>query len=150
MSLRCRTIERLFPTIAPANYERHSQVTKRYNCIAYAAGDLWAWWDPYAYWPPGATRGMKPEHLREAFECEGFQDCGMNDAFEVGFEKVALYWDGKDEWTHAARLRPDGWWESKCGKEHDILHRAPSDLQDRRYGRYGVVVGYMRRPLAAR
>src|SRR4051812_16315721 len=106
-----RLIARVFPFIQPNSYERHSYPTRAYNCIAYAAGDIFAWWDPYGYWP-NADAGERLGHLIEAFKTVGFADCGQNCLPEPGYEKVALYQDVDGKWTHAARLRPDGWWES--------------------------------------
>jgi hypothetical protein len=144
MTLQSRRIEKIFDRIAQEQYERNSYPTKDYNCIAFAAGDLFSWWDMYAYWPPNAERGGKLAHLVSAFECEGFDQCGQNGGLEEGFEKVALYQDDQGNWTHASRLRPDGWWESKIGEFDDILHRTPEALHGKLYG---AVACYMKRSI---
>jgi len=147
MSLKSKFVERLFPGLIHTSYERHSCPTQSYNCIAYAAGDLFMWWDNFAgYWPPNAERGPLLSDLAAAFQCEGFENCGQNGSPEEGYEKVALYQNANGEWTHAARLRPDGWWESKLGKEHDILHERPADVEG--VG-YGTAACYMKRTMRA-
>jgi len=147
MIRRSGNIERCFPGIELTGYERHSRPTRLYNCIAYAAGDLFAWWEPGAYWPLylDADSGYGLVDLINAYISVGFENCGMNSSPEEGFEKVALYEDNDSRWTHAARLRPDGWWESKVGQYDDILHKAPAALEGRAYGK---VACYMKRTLA--
>jgi hypothetical protein len=137
MIRRSRRIELAWPELIRTGYERDSSPTINYNCIAYAAGDLWAWWDHYNYWPPGAQRGAKLLHLISAFQVIGFQDCGKDKILEAGFEKVALYESADGNWSHAARLRVDGWWESKLGDWDDILHKEPEALEGRSYGTIG-------------
>ena len=144
MTRKSRIIERLFPGIELVGYERYSHPTRSYNCIAYAAGDLFAWWEPNAYWPPGVKPGYELIDLVNAYASVEFENCGMDSSPEEGFEKVALYQDNDGKYTHAARLRPDGWWESKIGECADILHKTPDVLEGRWYGK---VACYMRRTL---
>jgi len=123
-----------------------------YNCIAYAAGDLWRIWDGYGddpgtHWP--AAPGGLLSHLIGAYAAVGFEEC--HDAMpEIGYEKVALYMllrNGEERWTHAARLREDGWWESKLGRAADIIHKSPHSLEGRLYG---TVARYMKRAITDR
>ena len=151
MTRRRRHLERIFPDLLAAGYETHSHQSMLYNCIAYAAGDTDNIWSPDFYWPDGAWPDVEYPCLVDAYEMIGFEICS-GAAPEAGYEKVALY--AKDDqrlrtliWTHAARLRPDGWWESKLGLLEDILHRTPDALFGADYGR---VRDYMRRPLATR
>ena len=131
MIRRSGRIEMKFPGAIATGYERHSNPTRSYNCIAYAVGDIFAWWQPDTYWPPGVSPGYRLVDLVNALASVGFASCGMNGSPETGFEKVALYQNSDREWTHAARLRPDGWWESKVGEFDDILHKAPAALEGR-------------------
>src|SRR5947209_4651001 len=71
MIRRSTRIEHTFPKIAATGYERHSHPTRSYNCIAYAAGDIFSWWCPQAYWPTNATREMDLSSLISAYESEG-------------------------------------------------------------------------------
>jgi hypothetical protein len=52
--------EGAFPRLLPESYRVTSPPSNRYNCIAWAAGDLLNWWWPVSdsrfYWPPGVTR----------------------------------------------------------------------------------------------
>jgi len=128
-----RRIEASLPGVVHAGYERHSHPADSYNCIAYAAGDLFSWWEPGEYWP-NTSPGFSLAHLEAAYSSVRFTNCGMDRTPEIGFEKIALYGDAKKQWTHAARLRPDGWWESKLGYWDDILHPTPECLEGRFYG----------------
>jgi len=65
-----------------------------------------------------------------------------NGTLEDGIEKIAIYADSRDEWTHAAHQRDDGWWESKLGDDIDILHSTVECLESLLYG---VVVQYLKR-----
>jgi hypothetical protein len=146
MIRRSVAIERWFSgDITLTDYERHSHPTPSYNCIAYAAGDLFEWWQAGAYWPLDLYPADKLVDLINAYVAVGFKNCGMNGLPEEGFEKVALYQGNDSKWTHAARLRPDGWWESKIGEFDDILHKTPMVLEG---GKYGKVACYMKRTLA--
>lgn len=133
MSRRSRRIERIFPRIVHDGYELRSREDFSYNCIAFAAGDLFQLWDGYGggtgtYWPDPHQRGCMFKHLIYAYEAVGFRKCNRDTRLEHGFEKVALYMDESGEWTHAARQRQDGWWESKLGEWDDIIHRIPESL----------------------
>jgi hypothetical protein len=152
MTKRLLVIERDFPHLLPDDYVKYCPKDVTYNCIAYAAGDTTQFWDGYGvdpgfYWP--GPPGELLVHLIEAYRAVGFKECHSSD-LEAGFEKVALYkiTDKGDElWTHAARLRDDGWWESKIGRSEDILHRSPRCLEGHVYGE---VAKYMRRRISDR
>ena len=70
-------IEALFPNLSEEDFEIVGQPSTRYNCIAYAAGDTSAWWEPAErrYWPEYATRSHSIESLIEVFAGLGFQQC---------------------------------------------------------------------------
>lgn len=148
MSLRVIRIENMFPNIVADGYEKHSHPDIAYNCIGFAAGDHRRVWDGFglgdgSFWPTGATQGVSIVQLVGVFQAEGFEVC-PNGNPEGGYEKVVLYADEEYEWTHAARLRPDGWWESKVGEWEDILHKTPRGLEGTEYGQAFV---YLKRSL---
>jgi hypothetical protein len=125
--------------------------TVKYNCIAWAAGVDTEWWWPLkqaGYEWPGMRHEIPGQETIEnfisAFESRGFTCCG-NGKYENGFEKVALYVDGNQHPTHAARLLPTGVWTSKLGDDEDIEHKTLKCLEGKQYGRVCV---YMRRPNA--
>jgi hypothetical protein len=168
-------LERRFPKLANAGYDKTSDATGRppvvgaYNCIAWAAGDprkrLWWWPHPDAYWP----FWIKPR--QETIECfvRTFRSLGYvlcrNHRLEFAFEKVALYAIHRSmmpmpppqspaeyrDWvpTHMARQLPDGMWTSKLGGNEDITHFTLDALES--YGpihiwdEYGCDVVYMKR-----
>lgn len=132
-----------FPGLTSGNWKATSYPSRRYNCIAWAAGDETRWWWPLspAYWPADAPREVTLPAFVAAFATIGYYECG-GAHFEEGFEKVALYTrDGAP--THAARQLPDGYWTSKMGNDADISHKLMGVC-----GKvYGDVAKYLRRPL---
>jgi len=138
-----------FPGLRQGGYKTTSPYDKRYNCIAYAAGDTSNWWWPLppdvkeVFWPIGVTRAETLAAFREAFASVGFTDCAGEDA-EPGFEKIALFVNETQFPLHAARQLPSGRWTSKLGEREDIEH-ALHDLEGQAYG---TVVLVMKRLLA--
>ena len=115
-----------------------------YNCIAWAAGRKDNWWWPHrkAYWPLVQRGDDSVSSFEDAFRTLGYGPCSNGD-FESGVEKVAIYAIA-GRVKHMARLDPNGWWTSKLGREIDILHPSPGELEG---SLYGFVVSFMRRNL---
>ena len=129
-----RALAAAFPRLAREGYEIVGEPTRRYNCIAYAAGDANEWWWPTGgrYWPDYATRTQRMESLVEVFGGLDYEPCG-NNGLESGFEKIALYErDGRFE--HAALQTSAGRWRSKMGEGPVIEHPSPESLADGMYG----------------
>jgi len=137
----------LFPGLATNGHEITSPATTDYNCIAWAAGDTSAWWEPDAmglyFWPLGARREMTVDAYAEAFSSLGYEPCERAD-LERGFEKVALYSRAGGP-THAARQLADGRWTSKLGQLEDIAHANLGGLSGDVYGTPTLI---LRRPTA--
>jgi hypothetical protein len=118
-------LEAAFPNLIADGYEITSPKSRKYNCIAWAAGDVSRKWDctglPLVgfYWPPNARAEEGIEALVSAFETQGYQLCETT-ALEPGLEKVVLYVDGQGLWTHAAKQLTDGRWSSKLGDAEDM------------------------------
>jgi hypothetical protein len=132
-------LEKVFPALAGDGYALSSPETSAYNCIAWAVGESHRWWEPGIYWPVQA--GDDVAALVTLFASFGYVPC-EGEGLEPGYEKVALYAGELDEWTHAARQLPGGWWTSKLGQGADILHRSPRALVG---DAYGQVVTIMKR-----
>lgn len=131
-----------FPRLTQSNHHLTSPPDVDYNCIAWAGGDTEHWWQPGRYWPadtPPDDFGIGV--LEAAFRELGYEDCGIDDSLEPGFEKVALYGSGAF-YTHAAKQSASGKWSSKLGKAEDIEHDTPDDVAG---GVYGEVVEVMKR-----
>ena len=102
--------EAVFPRLATSDYEKTSDESTDYNCIAYAADDCsrkWEWTPfpmPGYYWPPQAMAGDSPAALQSAFEAIGYELCDGPER-EDGFDKVALYVGKDGTWSHAAKQR---------------------------------------------
>ena len=137
-----------FPNLEGSNHEITSPISRRYNCIVYAAGeDFRVWWPDsqgIGYWPSGIERDETVEVFIQAYATIGYEPCGNGNP-EPGIEKVALYAkgsQGRETPTHATLQLESGVWTSKLGALEDIEHSSPEDLSGPGYGR---VVGYLSR-----
>ena len=138
-------IENTHPNLMETGYEVTSEATKRYNCIAYAAGDESQWWsntDGY-HWP-GASRTALIDDLVRVFEEMGYEACTDANK-EKGFDKVALFAKGT-LWKHAAKQLLGGAWSSKLGLNEDIRHESLQGLSSRVYGEVHCI---MKRPVGS-
>ena len=137
---------RKFPQLTSANSGEEAGATKRYNCVAWAAGDDSRWWWPIAgrYWPQGVPREATLEAFVLAFESLGYRLCN-DDALVDRTEKVAFYFlAGKPK--HAARQLESGNWTSKLGESERIWHSTVQDVEGPWYGKAAV---FMQRRLDA-
>lgn len=147
----CSWIPGVFENIRPGDFRCKSDRTRNYNCIAWAAGKNDNWWWPISlggyFWPPDLPRELPGQETLEnfirAYETAGFVAC-ENPQPEAGFEKVAIYVDGSNRPTHAARLLPNGNWTSKLGKGEDIEHNTLESIEGRVYGR---ATTFLKRPV---
>jgi len=118
-------IKEAFPNLADQNLAVTSPKTPEYNCIAWAAGDMSAWWWPDAnyqyFWPEEVPRNESLSAFKYLFENLGYQECETDD-YEEGFEKIAVYSDMNNKITHASKQLRPGIWSSKLGKSEDIEH----------------------------
>lgn len=145
-------IERLFPRLPGTSWRLTSPQTGEYNCIAWAAGDDGAWWEPVPaligrggllggkYWPKGVPCEPTLDAYIAAFRRQGYRECDSSE-IEDGYEKVAIYFRAGVP-THASRQLDDGWWASKLGAWEDIEHETADDIGGSAYGEVAV---YMRR-----
>ncbi|MDE3259213.1 MAG: hypothetical protein OYM47_15385 [Gemmatimonadota bacterium] len=133
-----------FPNLSEEGFEFVEQSSERYNCIAYAAGDVTElWWpNPYCYWPPWATYDNRIVSLKEVFAGLDYEQCDDSKA-EIGYEKVALY-EIQGRFQHASLQMPNGRWRSKMGPGPVIEHFNPESLSGEVYGNPTI---YMRRAL---
>ena len=91
-------------------------------------------------WPKGiAANGGLASYIA-LFESLGFHACEYG-AVEAGADKVAIYVDADGDFTHVARLLPDGKWTSKLGALEDIEHTTAGLEGDE----YGQVSHFMKR-----
>lgn len=146
-ALALQYLEQGCPRLPQSTYRQTSPRTKRYNCIAWAAGDSTRWWWPPhplvggSHWPDGLPGDVTLENFERAYETLGYRRC-HGPELEDGLEKVAVYaLNGTP--THAARQLASGRWTSKCGESFDIEHPLAEDVGG---GVYGEVAFYMSRP----
>lgn len=130
-----------FPPLLFSPFEITSPRTKRYNCIAWAAGEDHAWWWPGGrYWPDGIPKEESVEAFTQAYAKLGYSPCETT-ALEPGWERVAIYVGADGRVLHAARQLSDGRWTSKLGEAWDIMH----ELQGLEGDSYGRVTQVLRR-----
>lgn len=142
-SLSEQEIEKTFSHLIDSGYTVTSPETTEYNCIAWAANDSEAWWEPdplyLSFWPAGVPRIYSLDAYIKAYETIGYAVCHGSD-YENGFEKIALYVDLNGKPTHAARQLTSGDWTSKLGSLEDIEHKTLDSLSE-----YGTVAVIMKR-----
>jgi hypothetical protein len=138
-------LERLFPALTEGGFDITSPPDRRYNCIAWAAGDVTRWWwpaeSPFAYWPAGMDREESLTSFIRAFATLGYEPASSGDP-EPSFEKVAIFASSDGVPTHMARQLGDGSWTSKLGGLEDIAHRHVTGLAG---AEYGNVVAFLKR-----
>jgi hypothetical protein len=132
-------LARIFPQLESAPYEVTSPEDLKYNCVAWAAGELEVrrkWWpapSPFYYWPVEPREESVRGFIR-AFAQLGYAVCDTDD-LEPGVEKLAIYADGTGTPTHMARQLTSGYWTSKLGELEDIEHSTLDQLGGSDYGR---------------
>jgi hypothetical protein len=138
-------IQQLFRRLGEGEFEITSQRDSRYNCVAWAAGDVRRWWwpidSPFVFWPPKAKREESISSFIDAFGTLGYEpsDSGSH---EAGVEKVAIFASSEQVPTHVARQLADGSWTSKLGRLEDIAH---IDVNGVGGTDYGEIVAFLRR-----
>lgn len=137
-------LDEVFSRLSSGNYQISSAATKRYNCIAWVAGDDRNWWWPAPaarnFWPAGLPRFETIQAFEQAFASLGYVVCESGHP-EPSVEKIAFFADSRNIPTHAARQLPGRRWTSKLGEREDIEH----DLHDLEGELYGTVVRFMKR-----
>lgn len=139
-----------FPYLTKDNSRITSNLTFRYNCIAWAAGENTRYWWPdpqgVGYWPKGVKRDVTVDAFVAAYETRKFK-VWFGGALEEGVEKIALYGktqSGMTVPTHAALQQDDGEWTSKLGPYEDIVHANPDDVCGPLYGQVILFMGRAR------
>ncbi len=136
-------IEKSFPNLQSTGYSITSPATIDYNCIAWAADDIEAWWwpDPLKenYWTPEIPRAINIKTFIRAFELLGYTVCN-NPEYENDLEKITIYADSKGKPTHAARQLSSGKWTSKLGTLEDIEHHTLDSLAGPHYGSLAIIL----------
>ena len=135
-----------FPNLTPHNHRVIGPATMQYNCIAWACGESHRWWQPgpHLYWPvPCGPNDFTVANLLAALGSVGFTACPDSHP-EPGFEKIAVFATGPDDYTHAARQTDSGLWTSKLGRGELIEHDTPEAVAG---GVYGSISQFMKRPV---
>ena len=139
-------LEKIFPGLRGAAYRITSPRDKRYNCIAWAAGDTrTCWWpsdDDRDTWPAGVSKEETVASFQEAFATLGYTVCARRKSSLTSRRSRCLLMKMIIR-RHPARQLPDGRWTSKLGELEDIEH----ELHDLTGTEYGTVALLMKRPL---
>ena len=137
------------PYLTPDSCEVTSRASRRYNCIAWAARDVFNnWWpDPMGigYWPVGIPRDVTVDAFMQAYGTFGYKLC-YDGSLEDGLEKIAIFGigpEGSEIPTHAALQLESGEWTSKLGPFEDVRHTTVDAVRGPVYGK---VVCFMSRP----
>ena len=136
-------VEQDFPALVGKDYDLSDEDFNN-NCLGFALGDLYNWWEPPGghgqYWPPGFSEDITVNTVEAIIRVHGFTiEVSRGDLPET--EAIAIYAVG-DEWTHFAKFS-NGVWKSKLGEGHDV---ARVNLDDLTIGIYGQVVKVLSRP----
>ena len=137
------------PHLSVDNHAITSPESRKYNCIAWANGEVHRRWEPdplsIHYWPSTARREITLDAVVHAFGTRGYHPC-KDGALKPGVEKIALFGKsvpgGRIYPTHAARQLPNGKWTSKLGDYEDIEHSTEGAVSG---PLYGTVVRYLER-----
>lgn len=143
-------IQTIFGNLRPDSFAVKSPQTWDYNCIAWAAGEVFRRWWPSPdrlsyYWPPNVARVETVDAFVRAFQELGYEVCDSSDLQE-GYEKVALYATATGVPKHMARQRETGIWTSKLGRLEDIDHVFLEGVEGNDYGQVARVLK-RRRPV---
>lgn len=139
-------LEQCFPNLA-GKYKLTSPKDGTYNCVAWAVGDIKAFWDDVRilgrrvkgyYWPPGISADTL-EGWKEVFKLHAYHECDSG-AFDSDFEKIAIYVDADGAPSHVARQTGSGTWTSKLGVSCDIEHETLDSLEGEEYGTVGAIM----------
>lgn len=142
-------IEQLFPRLHDTTFEITSQRDRRYNCVAWAAGDTRRWWwpgeVPFSFWPADVEGEESVANFVTAFATLGYEVVASGD-HDPSYEKVAIFASAEGLPTHMARQLSDGSWTSKLGALEDIAH---VDVMGVSGTDYGHVVAFLQRRQSA-
>jgi len=142
--MRAPELEAEFPGLLTTGYEVTSPQDPKYNCIAYAVGDVnHFWYDANVrgyYWPPDEPSADTLDGWLRVFAIHGYRET-ENDSLEGPYEKIAIY-AGPEGPEHVARQKASGAWTSKMGKGRDIDHASLAALEGKAFGK---VVKIMKR-----
>jgi len=88
-------LEDYFSQLEAGGYRVTSPDTPSYNCVAWAAGDETAWWEPdpnnQYYWPPGPPREFSIEAYIEAYQSLGYSSCDGGKSVMLWNEEESLF-----------------------------------------------------------
>jgi hypothetical protein len=127
------------------NWERTSNPTIDYNCLAHAVGISDKWFHPQKdalgyWWPEGIDRKWDLRTIRTLLASYGYSLKCRNREYEKGFSKIAIYTDRRGLPLHFARQLESGKWTSKLGEKLDLCHNTLECLEDGPYGRVREIV----------
>ncbi len=125
-----RRRQQYFPNLKfEQNFVFTSLKTDDYNCVAWSLkiDDEWIQYD------------LNVEDYINHFSGCGFR-FSENEHFVKGVEKIAIYADYKNQFTHVARQLDNGKWTSKLGDWEDIEHDTLDALSGDFYGKPFIIM----------
>lgn len=151
----------IFPKlITDPTFRISSPINHNYNCIAWAGqhSDEFWWPEVIPYdkldgvrykWPFNLPNNDDLECFIELFSNLGYKEESDNISNEhPNYRKIALFIKPDvntpnrltSKCTHAARQLRNGLWASKLGRNHDIEHSNPYDLEGQSYGEIAIIL----------
>lgn len=121
-----------FPNSIDEPFLITSQPDDKYNCVAWVLGITEVWYEPDEDYSIAGVVAF--------FERYGFKICTNAEA-EVGYEKIALFSQDKEEFMHVTKYLEENIWTSKLGFSHDVSHT----LESMQGGLYGNVCVFMKK-----
>jgi hypothetical protein len=140
-------LEYSFPGLTAGSYKLTSPKDGKYNCVAWAVGDIRRYWDDVRYkgrrikgyyWPDGISADTV-DGWKAVFTLHGYSEC-ESEAFDADFEKVAIYVYPNGDPSHVTRQMGSGKWSCKLGVSFDIEHETLDSLKGEEYGTVGVIM----------
>ena len=137
----------LFPNLALGSFRITSRWEPAYNCIAWASGDTDAVWQPprvvlsgeaqltATYWPRRAPAEWTKHAIAEVFRLQSYRDASPNERENEELDRIAIYATESGVPTHVAWSSAGmSLWASKLGRNVDIVHSRPSDIEGKEFG----------------
>ena len=98
---------------------------------------------------PEAGSDIKNENLNafiHLYEYLGYEECGLDDSLEKGYEKIAIYVLSDGNTKHIAK-QDNYMWKSKIGRDEKIIHTLEGLSGEFHYTSYGEVKMIMKKKI---
>lgn len=138
LSLTVADIKMYWPSLNDEDFEFKSHFNPFYNCLAWAINVNTIFVTMNYFQKKHGLDINNLDHSVNGYakileEFYNYLSC-ENGEYEKGFEKILLYGDNNNLWTHAARQIKEEMWVSKLGSCENIEHKNIECLNGNTYG----------------